>query len=107
MATTALSVTEQCRAAQRASRELATLGSGVKDAALHAIADALVERTPEILEANGRDLAAGLENGLSDALMDRLALDEARVAAIAAGTRKIAALPDPAGEVIDGFRLPN
>ncbi|MCW3066258.1 MAG: gamma-glutamyl phosphate reductase [Solirubrobacterales bacterium] len=107
MATTTLSVTDICLAAQRASRELAALGSGVKDAALRAIADALVERTPEILEANARDLEAGRESGLSAALMDRLALDEDRVAAMADGVRTIAALPDPVGEVIDGHRLPN
>jgi glutamate-5-semialdehyde dehydrogenase len=107
MATTTLSVTDICLAAQRASRELAALGSGVKDAALRAIADALVERTPEILEANARDLEQGRESGLSAALMDRLALDEGRVAAMADGVRTIAALPDPVGEVIDGHRLPN
>src|SRR5919112_1164498 len=88
-------------------RRLALVDSATKDAALHAIADALVARTPEVLEANERDLEAGREAGLSAALMDRLALDEARVAAMAAGVRDIVALPDPVGEVIDGFRLPN
>jgi glutamate-5-semialdehyde dehydrogenase len=107
MATTTLSVTDICLAAQRAARELATLGSGVKDAALRAIADALEERTAEILEANARDLEAGRASGLSDALMDRLALSEARVAAMAEGVRTIVALPDPVGEVVDGHRLPN
>jgi glutamate-5-semialdehyde dehydrogenase len=107
MATTTLSVTDICLAAQRAARELATLGSGVKDAALRAIADALEERTPEILEANARDLEAGRASGLSAALMDRLALDAGRVAAMADGVRTIAALPDPVGEVVDGHRLPN
>jgi glutamate-5-semialdehyde dehydrogenase len=103
----ARSVTEICVAAKAAARELARTGSAVKDAALLAIADALVARTPEILEANARDLDAGRESGLSSALMDRLALDDGRVAAMAAGARAIAALPDPVGEVIDGFRLPN
>ncbi len=107
MATTTASVADTCAAAKRAARVLATLGSGVKDAALRAIADALIESTPEILEANGRDLEAGREAGLSSALLDRLALDERRVAAIADGVLKIAALPDPVGELIDGFRLPN
>ena len=107
MATTTASVTDTCAAAKRASRVLATLGSGVKDAALEAIAVALLDRTPEILEANGGDLEAGRASGLSQALLDRLALDERRVADIAAGVRKIAALPDPVGEVIDGSRLPN
>src|SRR5437764_10440985 len=107
MATTTASVAEVCAAAKRASRVLATLDSGTKDAALEAIAAALSDRTAEILEANVRDLEAGRENGLSAALLDRLALDSERVAAIAAGVREIAALPDPVGEVIDGGRLPN
>src|SRR2546421_3978881 len=105
MATTTASVAEVCAAAKRASRVLATLDSGTKDAALEAIAAALSDRTAEILEANARDLDAGRENGLSAALLDRLALDRKRVADMAAGVRKIASLPDPVGEVIDGFRL--
>jgi glutamate-5-semialdehyde dehydrogenase len=107
MTTVAASVSDTCRAAKRASRELALVSSSVKNAALERIADALIDRTPEILEANQRDLLRGRESGLSPALLDRLALDEHRVAAVAAGARKIAALPDPVGEVIDGFRLPN
>ena len=107
MSTTAISVAETCAAAQRASRALATISSGVKDAALEAIAVALVERADEILEANARDLEGGRENGLSSALLDRLALSHSRIADMAAGVRKIASLPDPVGEVIDGSRLPN
>ncbi len=107
MTTTVASVAEICASAKQASRTLATLGAGVKDAALEAVADALVARTPEILEANARDLEAGREARLSAALLDRLSLDRARIGAIAEGTRKIASLPDPVGEVIDGFRLPN
>jgi len=103
----ARSVTDVCLAAKAAARPLAATGSAVKDAALLAIADALEARTPEILEANARDLEAGREARLSPALMDRLALDGSRVAAMAAGVRTIVALPDPVGEVIDGFRLPN
>jgi glutamate-5-semialdehyde dehydrogenase len=107
MATTATSVADTCAAAKRASRVLAALDSDTKNAALGAIASALVRRTPEILEANARDLEAGREAELTAALMDRLALDERRVAEMAAGVRKIASLPDPVGEVIDGFRLAN
>ena len=107
MATTTASVAEICATAKRASLALSTLGSEVKNEALEAIADALIERTPEILEANARDLESGRESGLSAALLDRLALNETRLEAMAAGVRKIAALPDPVGEVIDGFRLPN
>ncbi len=107
MASTITSVAEICAEAKRASRTLATLGSDVKNRALDDIADALIDHTPEILEANARDLEAGRESGLSDALMDRLRLDAQRVAAMAEGARTIARLPDPVGEVIDGFRLPN
>ena len=102
-----VSVADICRAAREAARRLARLDSGRKDAALARLADALIERTPEILAANRRDLEAGREAGLSDALMDRLALDATRVAGIAEGVRAVAALPDPVGEVIDGHRLPN
>src|ERR1700744_4172700 len=107
MASTALSIAETCQAARRASRALATLGSGVKDDALEAIAAALEESTEQILEANARDLEAGEEDGLWPALLARLALNPGRIAAMAAGVRAIAALPDPVGEVIDGSTLPN
>jgi len=107
MAVATQSVTDICRAAKAAARELAALDSATKDRALRAVADALEARTPEILEANARDLEAGRESGLSAALMDRLALDERRVAAIAKGVREIVALPDPVGEVIDGSRFAN
>src|SRR6202453_4452616 len=107
MATTAVSVDETCRAAKRAAREPQTLSSAVKDAALEAIADALIESTDEILSANARDLEAGESSGLAEALMDRLTLTTERIAQIAGGVPKIAALPDPVGEVIDGQTLPN
>ncbi|MDX6666614.1 MAG: glutamate-5-semialdehyde dehydrogenase, partial [Solirubrobacteraceae bacterium] len=107
MAVTTRSVTDVCVAARAAARRLAALDSATKDRALHAIADALEERAAEIVEANERDMEAGREAGLSAALLDRLMLDEARVGAIAAQVRDIAALRDPVGEVIEGFRLPN
>jgi glutamate-5-semialdehyde dehydrogenase len=107
MATTTTSVTELCLQARRAARRLAQLDRAAKDAALHAIADALEARTPEVLEANARDMEAGREAGLSAALLDRLKLDEGRVATIAAQVRDIAALADPVGEVTGGGRLAN
>jgi glutamate-5-semialdehyde dehydrogenase len=100
-------VADLCLAARDAARELAATDSATKDRALHAIAGALEARTAEIVEANARDLESGREARLSTALMDRLALDPARIAAMAAGARAIAALPDPVGEVLDGHRLPN
>ena len=107
VASSTVSVTDLARAAKAAARRLAAVPSATKDAALLAIADALEARIPEILEANAVDLEAGRASGLSAALMDRLALDVARVRAIAEGTRAIAALPDPVGEVVDGGRLAN
>src|SRR3954469_18829219 len=105
VASSTSSVTDLALAAKAAARRLATVPSATKDAALLAIADALVGRTPEILEANARDLEAGRAAGLSDALLDRLQLSEDRIGGIAAAARAIAELPDPVGEVIDGGRL--
>src|SRR4051794_1107717 len=105
--TTAPSVSDLCRAAKAAARSLAATDSAARDGALLGMAAALEARTGEILEANARDLEAGRESGLSAALMDRLAIDEGRITAMAAGVRAIVALPDPVGEVIDGHRLPN
>src|SRR3954466_11520970 len=99
MATTATSVAELCLRARDAARVLAATDTATKDRALHAIADALEARTREILEANARDLEAGRGRWLSEALMDRLALDGARNKGIADGVRKLSALPDPVGEV--------
>ncbi len=107
MAVAATSVTDVCRAARHAARALAQCESAMKDAALVAIARNLRVRTQEILEANERDMRAGREAALSEALLDRLRLDEGRMAAIADGVEKIIALRDPVGEVLDGFRLPN
>ena len=107
MAITTRTVTDVCREAKRASRELARLDTDTRNGALEAIAAALEARRAEVLEANERDMEAGRAGGLDAALLDRLALDEARVAGIAADVRTIVALPDPVGETIEGFRLPN
>jgi glutamate-5-semialdehyde dehydrogenase len=107
MASTTVSTRDTCLAAQAAARRLAMLGSDVKDAALEAIAAGLIARTDEILEANATDLERGRDSGLSVPLIDRLTLNELRVAEMATGVRKIASLADPVGEVLDGSRLPN
>jgi glutamate-5-semialdehyde dehydrogenase len=107
MATTAQSVAEICAGAKRASRALARLDTETKNAALHAMANALELRRDEILEANERDMEAGREAGLNAGLLDRLKLTEERLAGIATDVRSIAALPDPVGETIEGFRLSN
>jgi glutamate-5-semialdehyde dehydrogenase len=107
MATTTQSVAEVCAAARSAARGLARLDTETKNAALVAMADALERRTDEILEANARDMEAGGLAGLHAGLLDRLELSEERLAAIAADVRTIAGLPDPVGETIEGWRLPN
>jgi glutamate-5-semialdehyde dehydrogenase len=107
MATATTSVAEVCAQAKRAARVLAQLDTATKDAALHAIADALLEHSEEICAANERDMEAGRASEIGAALLDRLALNESRVRAIADAVRAIAALPDPVGEVIDGQRLRN
>ena len=107
MATTAQSVSDICLAARGAARTLAATDSVTREGALHAIADALLARTDEIIEANARDMEAGREAGLSDALLDRLQLTPERIAGIADGARQVAVLQDPVGELIDGGRLAN
>ena len=103
MAVIAHSVADRCRAARDASRAMAALDSETKNAAVNAMADAHGAPAAEIIDANGRDMEAGRQSALSPALLDRLALDERRVRAMADGVRAIAALPDPVGEVIDGL----
>ena len=100
-------VAETCAAAKRAARALAACDTSIKDAALAAIARALRDRTPEILAANALDMQAGERDGIGDALLDRLRLDQGRIEGIARAVQEIAALPDPVGELIEGRRLPN
>jgi glutamate-5-semialdehyde dehydrogenase len=100
-------VLDAARRAKTAAAALAPLPRKVKDAALLSMADALVTEQDRILEANGRDVAAGREAGTSEALLDRLALTESRIAAMADGLRHVATLPDPVGEVVRGSTLPN
>lgn len=100
-------VREQAERARLAANELALATRAVKDAALHAMADALQARTGEILAGNQRDLERGRAGGLGEAMLDRLALNEQRVAGMAEALRQMAALPDPVGEVVRGSTLPN
>ncbi len=101
MAVTTTTVAESCAAAKKAARVLASASTAAKDAALEAAARLLEERSAEILEANAADLADEHAAGLSEALRDRLALTPARVAAMAAGVRAVAALGDPVGEELE------
>ncbi|MGO1317581.1 MAG: glutamate-5-semialdehyde dehydrogenase [Cellulomonadaceae bacterium] len=100
-------VNEIARRAKIAARTLAVAPRAVKDAALHALADALVAQAARIVEANAADVDRGRENGMSPGLLDRLTLTPDRVGAIAEALRELAALPDPVGEVVRGSTLPN
>jgi glutamate-5-semialdehyde dehydrogenase len=93
--------------AREAARAMASVTTEVKNRALEEMARALVARTQEILAANEEDRTAGRDGGMSDALMDRLMLTEGRIEEMAEGLREVAALPDPVGEVLGGWRLPN
>lgn len=93
--------------AKDAARATARLTSDGKVRALEAIAAALESNARLIIEANARDIANGRANAIGDALIDRLRLDETRVAALASAVREIAVLPDPVGQVIGGHRMPN
>ncbi len=101
------SVLDACRRARQASRAIRPLTRGDKDALLCAMADALVAATGPILAANAEDVARGERDGMAAGLLDRLRLDEERVAGVAAALRDLAALPDPVGEVVRGERLAN
>jgi glutamate-5-semialdehyde dehydrogenase len=101
------SISELGARARAASRQLALASTAAKDDALRAAADLLVERSTEVLDANGTDLARAEEGGVSPAVVDRVRLDTGRVEAMAGGLRKVAALADPVGEVVDGWTRPN
>ena len=107
MTTTATTARERMLLAKDAARGIGLLGDEVKRDALLAIADAIDAAVPEIVAANAEDLERGRETGLSTALLDRLRLDETRVAALAAAVRAVSALPDPVGRVLDERTLPN
>ena len=100
-------VRELATAARTASRTLATATRATKDAALGAMADALVAHREEIVAANARDLERGRERGMAPGLLDRLELTTERIEAIADSLREVAGLPDPVGEVVRGQTLPN
>jgi len=100
-------VLELGKRARRASRGLATAGTEAKNAGLLAAAELLVEQAPEILAANARDLDAAVAGGMADGPRDRLRLTGARIDAMAAGLRQVAALADPVGEIVDGWVRPN
>jgi glutamate-5-semialdehyde dehydrogenase len=100
-------VLEAARRARVAAADLAPLPRASKDRALLAMADALEGAIGDVLAANAADLERGRDAGMPPGLLDRLALDEARVREMAEGLRAVAGLPDPVGEVVRGVVLPN
>ena len=94
-------MTQVGQRARQASRALVKANSSTKNKALLAIADLLEASMASLLTENNKDLSAGKEKGLDDALLDRLALNEERIQGMAEGLRQIAALPDPVGEISD------
>jgi len=101
------SVLSVCRAARDASARIGGAGTAEKNQALLSMAKGLRERSERILGENRADLAAAGARGLTPAMIDRLALDEARIAQMATGIEEVAALPDPVGEVDRMWRRPN
>jgi glutamate-5-semialdehyde dehydrogenase len=98
---------QQAKAAKAASRKLAGLSTTVKNRALEAIAEALVARQDEIIAANEQDIERVRDAGLADAPLSRLKLTPEKIAGIASDVLTVSRLPDPVGEVLDGWRLPN
>ena len=93
--------------AKEAEKELMVATTVEKNAALKAIADALVMNADEIIEANAKDIQNGIDNGMSKALLDRLKLDRERIEGMAKGVMDVVSLPDPVGRVLNSFERPN
>ena len=107
MATATKTVAEVCREAKDASHLLARASREEKDACLRDLADRIDASATALLEANRADVEAGREEGLNEALIDRLTLTEGRITEMAKGVREIADLEDPVGEVVEGWTLEN
>lgn len=93
--------------AKKASYKLANLSSLIKDDALKKMSELLIKEKAKILEANAIDVQNAVDRGIKGALIDRLTLNEKRIAAMAEGLLQIAALPDPVGEVVSMWKRPN
>ncbi|MBW2216974.1 MAG: glutamate-5-semialdehyde dehydrogenase [Deltaproteobacteria bacterium] len=100
-------IEEMAKDARDAARQLRKLGSAQKDAALELMAAKLLERQPEIIKENQKDLSTAKNMGLSDAMIDRLTLDDNTIKNMAEGLREVAALADPVGEVTGMTKRPN
>jgi glutamate-5-semialdehyde dehydrogenase len=100
-------MTQLAQQAKVASRELAQLTTAEKNSCLLAMAAALEQNAAAIKEANALDMEFGAKTGLSSAMLDRLKLDDKRIAGMAKGLREVAALPDPVGKILDERVRPN
>lgn len=102
-------VRQKAQEAKAAAAELMSLSTKQRNDAIVAMAEALENpvNIEDILVANAQDLAQGVLRETSKAMMDRLLLDEARIRQMAQGLRQLLELPDPLGEILDGFRRPN
>ena len=100
-------VLDAARRARIAAADLAVRPRADKDAALQAMATAVDANAKRLLEANARDVDRAEQAGTPEAIVDRLRLTEKRIAGMAAGLRQVAGLPDPVGEVVRGYTLPN
>ncbi len=100
-------MTRLAKQAKAASRELAKLTTAEKNTCLLAMADALEKNAVALKEANALDMEFGAASGLSAAMLDRLQLDDKRIAGMAKGLREVAALPDPVGRILDERIRPN
>ena len=101
------SVGEICQRAAETSGRVASLSSSIKDSALLAMADALLENAAVLTTANAEDVERARAEGSSKTIVDRLTLTDARLESMADGLRAVAAQPDPVGEVVEGWRRPN
>src|SRR5262245_49127172 len=102
-----ITMKELAERSRNASRALAKLDSATKNKLLVAMADSIERNAGKIKTANAKDLEAGAKAGLSPAMLDRLKLDDKRIADIAKGVREVAALPDPVGTTISEWSRPN
>ncbi len=100
-------VKTKATAAKKAAAELAVTGTAVKNKALVAMAQALLDRQQEILQANAEDMRQAADKGMKASMLDRLKLTEQRIASMAEGLEQVAVLPDPVGTVVGGSRLAN
>jgi len=100
-------VVKKAKSASEAAKELANLGSELKNKALLAMADALEDRKSYIIDENEKDMEYGRNNGLSESLLDRLLLTEERINKMATGLREVAQFDDPIGEMLEMKKRPN